>query len=262
MQQCTNKELVKPTAYIYSIGFQWNLFCIFLNFIVFSMNLQILNELIGDLNRKSISKIQKNEIVSGHQSDQCLAVPLGWWPMNRGSGNTSRHDRRWCTGGSSTMRSSLREPAPRGRHARQGNEDESAPMRWGDVRQQNSPVRWCLVVESSEEVARRSFQWSEGSTRPAAHNGWKRGGGGWSRAADGEVIMVAGDSMLRDLFGHQLRGRKGQQGSCNTEQVVTHIRQCHDNLNRCTPNRGRTWPTYRTHGPTGLMYDNHPQSPY
>jgi hypothetical protein len=51
----------------------------------------------------------------------------------------------------------------------------------------------------------------------AAHSGRKRGGGGRSRATDGEVVMVAGGSALRDLSGRQLQRRKGQQGSHNTD---------------------------------------------
>jgi hypothetical protein len=39
MQKCTNKDLVKPNAYIYSSGFMQNLFCIFLNFIQIYENL-------------------------------------------------------------------------------------------------------------------------------------------------------------------------------------------------------------------------------
>jgi hypothetical protein len=38
--------------------------------------------------------------------------------------------------------------------------------------------------------------------------------------------------------------------------VVTHIQECHDDLNWCTPYRGRTWPTCHTRGPSGVTYDN------
>jgi hypothetical protein len=43
------------------------LFCIFINFIVFSMNIQILNEFTGNLNWKSIWKLLK-------KLKQCQAV--------------------------------------------------------------------------------------------------------------------------------------------------------------------------------------------
>jgi hypothetical protein len=43
-------DLVKPTAKIYSRGFEGNLFCIFLNFIKIYMNFKSLNNL-WDLNQ-------------------------------------------------------------------------------------------------------------------------------------------------------------------------------------------------------------------
>jgi hypothetical protein len=63
-------------AYTYSRGIQQKIFCIFMNFIVFSMNIQILHKLTGNLNRKIyLEKNEKVETMSGLKL-QCR----GWQP--------------------------------------------------------------------------------------------------------------------------------------------------------------------------------------
>jgi hypothetical protein len=64
-----------------------NLFCSFLNCIVFYMNIQISNDLNGDLNQKLIWKNKNNWTMSGRQLAQGLTAPLagGSW-TNAGIG--------------------------------------------------------------------------------------------------------------------------------------------------------------------------------
>jgi hypothetical protein len=63
--------------------------------------------------------------------------------------------------------------------------------------------------------ARRQLGIASGGRRApldlaATHSGWKRGGGGRSRAINDEVVMVVGGNALQDLSGHRLWRRKGQ----------------------------------------------------
>jgi hypothetical protein len=212
--------LAKPNPKIYSRGFTQNLHYIFLMFIQFIMKFWTLNEFTGNLNLKLIWKFWKRlkQCRAGFRPEATMPLVVARDGGLAGPRHTARvrhargwsphsvhHRRRSCWrryGGSSTMRSSRREPASRGRLAGQGFKDgvhwwcgatcsgRATHRRGGNWRRRLGAARWCRSGGSTSSNGplwglaqwRSDPRWSDqGCPRWGDSGGRRRHGGGLLR---------------------------------------------------------------------------------